>query len=162
VSRITALARSLFVRRTFPNRTAGRRHRLSLLLYFLNTTDVVTSKSSALACVRISRKVVASLPSPRSCPCPSLPLYLQWEGHSVTVVGVEMDASGDTKNLLVFDPIKEDSRLKEALQRGDLQPFRLAVCGLQPKDCLTTKRLPNRRCFHSTLVAGRYGATKDE
>ncbi|KAI1391148.1 peptidase family C78-domain-containing protein [Hypoxylon trugodes] len=37
------------------------------------------------------------------------PLYFQWEGHSVTVIGIERAASG-ARNLLVFDPSKSDGK----------------------------------------------------
>jgi monoamine oxidase len=37
-----------------------------------------------------------------ACQCPLLPLYLQWKGHSVTVVG--FDEVGGEQYLLVFDP----------------------------------------------------------
>ena len=35
------------------------------------------------------------------CQCPPLPLYLQWEGHSVTIVGMD-----ETDRFLLFDPLK--------------------------------------------------------
>eukprot|EP00978_Attheya_sp_CCMP212_P002676 scaffold5469_cov54-Attheya_sp.AAC.8 len=52
----------------------------------------------------------------KSFPHHLLPLYLQWEGHSVTIVGVERietNASQDDSEfkLLVFDPLKSASRL---------------------------------------------------
>lgn len=50
------------------------------------------------------------------CRCPLLPLYLQWEGHSVTIVGIETKP-GEEAQLLVFDPLKEGSRLRETLAR---------------------------------------------
>eukprot|EP00550_Attheya_septentrionalis_P002053 CAMPEP_0198289370 /NCGR_PEP_ID=MMETSP1449-20131203/7570_1 /TAXON_ID=420275 /ORGANISM="Attheya septentrionalis, Strain CCMP2084" /LENGTH=468 /DNA_ID=CAMNT_0043987679 /DNA_START=179 /DNA_END=1586 /DNA_ORIENTATION=+ len=58
----------------------------------------------------------------KSCPHHLLPLYLQWEGHSVTIVGVERtetNASQDASefNLLVFDPLKSGTVLKEKLSR---------------------------------------------
>jgi hypothetical protein len=39
-------------------------------------------------------------PGNRKCQCPPMPLYFQWEGHSVTIVGVD-DA---TDEFLVFNP----------------------------------------------------------
>jgi hypothetical protein len=42
-----------------------------------------------------------------SCDCPLLPIYLQWEGHSVSIVGIEDD--GET--LLVFDPLKQGNQI---------------------------------------------------
>ena len=72
------------------------------------------------------------------CKCPLLPLYLQWEGHSVTIVGIQKNdvtptssvlARGDEFStaramdfsLLVFDPLKSGIFLKNMLT------------GLQPK-----------------------------
>mmetsp|Transcript_24929 Transcript_24929/g.37179 ORF Transcript_24929/g.37179 Transcript_24929/m.37179 type:complete len:544 (-) Transcript_24929:188-1819(-) len=60
------------------------------------------------------------------CQCPLLPLYLQWEGHSVTIVGIKNatsppgSSSDDSTatpqfSLLVFDPLKEGSILKEKI-----------------------------------------------
>ena len=42
-----------------------------------------------------------------SCDCPLLPIYLQWEGHSVSIVGIDDD--GET--LLVFDPLKQGNQI---------------------------------------------------
>eukprot|EP00521_Asterionellopsis_glacialis_P011392 CAMPEP_0195299528 /NCGR_PEP_ID=MMETSP0707-20130614/25712_1 /TAXON_ID=33640 /ORGANISM="Asterionellopsis glacialis, Strain CCMP134" /LENGTH=202 /DNA_ID=CAMNT_0040361959 /DNA_START=609 /DNA_END=1217 /DNA_ORIENTATION=+ len=56
-----------------------------------------------------------------TCSCPSLPLYLQWEGHSITIVGVEKREkySGvDDITLLVFDPMANGPKLKNDLQRA--------------------------------------------
>lgn len=72
------------------------------------------------------------------CECFNSPLYLQWEGHSVTVVGIEktiMKRKNKMKhvshlpseyrshvyhdikyNLLVFDPLKEASSINAALK----------------------------------------------
>jgi len=95
------------------------------------------------------------------CTHPLLPLYLQWEGHSVTIVGVEKCAQklkdsgieSDDFNLLVFDPLKNGKTLKqnlfEQLSIGiasnskiphsyELKCFdimRLPVCDLLEKDC---------------------------
>lgn len=72
-----------------------------------------------------------------ACPCPVLPLYLQWEGHSVTIVGVEKTRSNEI-NFLLFDPMKDGSRLKQALvsnQKDVLAPMRLRSATLLTKDC---------------------------
>lgn len=45
----------------------------------------------------------ASLSIEETCDCPVLPLYLQWEGHSVTIVGYH-EQNG---SLLVFDSMKK-------------------------------------------------------
>ena len=42
------------------------------------------------------------LQTENECKCPVLPLYLQWQGHSVTIVG--MDGKDE---FLVFDPLKK-------------------------------------------------------
>jgi hypothetical protein len=68
------------------------------------------------------------------CRCPLLPLYLQWEGHSVTIVGIET-TPGEEPQLLVFDPFKEGSRLKETLAREKtLKVLRLPCKQLLEKD----------------------------
>lgn len=45
-----------------------------------------------------------------------LPLYLQWEGHSVTLVGIEAVAGPEfSANFLVLDPMKQSQRLQSDL-----------------------------------------------
>ncbi len=55
---------------------------------------------------------------------PLLPLYLQWEGHSVTVVGIEVskDQKGSSlsANFLVLDPMKETQKLESDLRSNAL------------------------------------------
>jgi hypothetical protein len=79
-----------------------------------------------------------------SCSCSILPLYLQWEGHSVTIMGVERQMNGGSSssgsevgkmNLLVLDPIQDGTKLEQALSRGNLAPARLPCKRLQAKDC---------------------------
>jgi hypothetical protein len=79
-----------------------------------------------------------------TCSCSILPLYLQWEGHSVTIVGVERQMNGgstssglevDKMNLLVLDPVQDGTKLEQALSRGNLAPARLTCKRLQAKDC---------------------------
>jgi Peptidase family C78 len=72
-----------------------------------------------------------------TCPCPTLPMYLQWEGHSVSIVGVESQNGryDNIKHLLVLDPCLSGSNLKKALLQGDIKPLRLAVAKLEKKDC---------------------------
>lgn len=60
------------------------------------------------------------------CSCPVLPLYLQWDGHSVCIVGVEKTASGDL-DFLLFDPLKNGDILKQTLlskKKDVLAPMR--------------------------------------
>lgn len=53
--------------------------------------------------LQFSSRCIDGFPMEGECKCPLLPLYLQWEGHSVTIVG--MDEQTDT--FLVFDPLKQ-------------------------------------------------------
>jgi Peptidase family C78 len=71
------------------------------------------------------------------CQCPTLPLYLQWKGHSVSIVGVESQSGryDSIKHLLVLDPSLSGSSLKKALLQGDIKPLRFAVAKLEKKDC---------------------------
>ena len=50
----------------------------------------------------------------RSCLCPVPPLYLQWKGHSVTVVGIRELPDG-SYDLILFDPAKAGEILKQGL-----------------------------------------------
>ena len=61
-----------------------------------------TLDSSAMA-NKILQFAEASLSIEETCDCPVLPLYLQWEGHAVTIVGYH-EQNG---SLLVFDPRKK-------------------------------------------------------
>jgi len=71
-----------------------------------------------------------------ACQCPTFPIYLQWKGHSVTVVGVETYANSDkVKNLLLFDPAASGSKLSDSLSKNDIKPFRRSLSVLQQKDC---------------------------
>lgn len=65
---------------------------------------------------------------------PRLPLYLQWKGHSVTVVGVEWQRGGNPTHLLVFDPRKSGQSFRQALQQDAMQPFRIPLSQLYTKD----------------------------
>ena len=70
------------------------------------------------------------------CRCLSFPLFLQYEGHSVTVIGVEKFAHSDrVENLLLFDPDVSGSKLTKALSQNDIQPFRRSLSSLQARDC---------------------------
>lgn len=83
------------------------------------------------------KKKTATPSSVQPCPaCQSrrLPLYLQWNGHSVTVVGVERNAQG-SYHLLVFDPLKKGTLIKNALEQGSTQPLRLDFAKVEKKDC---------------------------
>lgn len=75
------------------------------------------------------------------CQCPLPPLYLQWEGHSVTIVGIQKvcgEALNGRYDLLIFDPMKSGRSLKNSL------------AGWQPggKSCLAPMRLPTNDLLH--------------
>ncbi len=57
-----------------------------------------------------------------SCTCVLPSLYLQWEGHSITVVGIRkiksIDGSPPTFNLIVFDPHMRGAYAKAQLATG--------------------------------------------
>jgi len=84
------------------------------------------------------------------CQHPLLPLYLQWEGHSVTIVGIEQIINTTTEGyhnhnpyqLLVFDPMKRGDALKDKLMIPDIdkQCFPLR----SPTRCLATMQLPTK------------------
>lgn len=71
-----------------------------------------TSCAADVANRLLAAKDTTCCPSDITCQCPMLPLYFQWEGHSITIVG--MDESKD--EFLVFNPQhkKGPSRLKIA------------------------------------------------
>jgi hypothetical protein len=69
-----------------------------------------------------------------TCNCPTVPLYLQWNGHSVTIIGIELH----TNHLIILDPKCNGSNIKKAL----LQPrsplpsvMRLSMSKLIHRDC---------------------------
>jgi len=47
-----------------------------------------------------------------NCSCSVLPLYLQWSGHSILVVGVETDKTGKETHLLTLDPVSSGLEVK--------------------------------------------------
>jgi len=57
---------------------------------------------------------------------PTLPLYLQWKGHSVTIAGVERKRGGGFF-LLSFDPLKDAYKSKLSLDKGKAAPMRLSL-----------------------------------
>jgi hypothetical protein len=60
------------------------------------------------------------------CKCAIPPLYLQWEGHSITVIGIRKISNGNGQppsfNLIVFDPQKK--------QLGDVKNILSSRSGL--------------------------------
>lgn len=55
------------------------------------------------------------IPIVPECDCPVLPLYLQWEGHSVMVIGVDHYEWG---SMLVLDPLEDGSRIQNEMQKS--------------------------------------------
>lgn len=111
--------------------------------YFASNHENSTSPCSERAANLLQR--ATSLPlEPRAAPVnsdgnegPLLPLYLQWTGHSVTIVGVER--KGGELWLLVFDPAKEGGKLQQSLRasRSDSPPaiIKISCEKLMKKDC---------------------------
>jgi Peptidase family C78 len=70
---------------------------------FCSAKNTVAATNSA---TEWANRLLTSAPSDAlhpgnvKCRCPLMPLYFQWEGHSVTIVGVE----GSTDELLVYNP----------------------------------------------------------
>lgn len=72
----------------------------------------------------------ASLKINESCDCPLLPLYLQWEGHSITVVG-----TNDKGCWLVLDPMKDGRKLQDKMQRDkSTDPALFSPCKIRSSD----------------------------
>ncbi len=106
----------------------------------------VHQKSSANHTASRSNKEESS-----RCHCPVLPLYLQWEGHSVTIVGIEQKSANGSATistnaisnghitsgmkLLVFDPGHNGQIRKKELERGNPFRMRLDCLKLCQKDC---------------------------
>jgi hypothetical protein len=109
-----------------------------------NCQKIACSVSLAKACLKNAANGTLQR-SGQSCQCARLPLYLQWEGHSVTIVGIEPN----TTNFLIFDPLIEGSKLIQAARCRTFDLFRLRAAKLFSKDCqivlLSTK---------STAVSG--------
>jgi hypothetical protein len=92
-----------------------------------------------------------------SCPNAIPPLYLQWEGHSVTVVGVEMDQKQEQKqpcNFLVLDPLKSGTKLKQDVYttlenfgflNGVEETAPLTYCLPNSLSCLNVMRLSTKK-----------------
>lgn len=88
-------------------------------LYFPSTTEC------ALELLRSAAVPSAEDATTESCSCPVLPLYLQWEGHSVSIVGAERKVIPNAStngihdiNLLLFDPMVDGEHIKQSLVRA--------------------------------------------
>jgi hypothetical protein len=67
-----------------------------------------------------------------TCHHPVLPLYLQWEGHSVNIVGIERCETA--YNLIVFDPMRRWISTHDHESKW-FQHLRLSTQVTQRKDC---------------------------
>lgn len=47
-----------------------------------------------------------------NCSCSLLPLYLQWSGHSILIVGVEQAGNGATSHLITLDPMQSADTIR--------------------------------------------------
>ena len=88
-----------------------------------------------------------------ACHPPMQPLYLQWEGHSVTIVGIERTFTRRENhnvcsyNLLVFDPMKKFNGLEYVKgQWNGIQSMRLSTRTTMMKDCQVIVVSPNILC----------------
>lgn len=65
-----------------------------------------------------------------------LPLYLQWKGHSVTVVGVEFNSRKEVENLLLFDPRNHGESIRRTLSSSvpNLSTLRISCAELAKRD----------------------------
>ena len=69
----------------------------------------------------------------------SLPLYLQWEGHSVTVIGMEVNplaTNWNQMNLLILDPLRKGANMTNGLKAS---PHRSTATIRLPIHCVTSK-----------------------
>lgn len=99
-------------------------------------------EARASGCYKTANHIVQNLSmqcasrSSPTCRCRSFPLYLQYKGHSVTVVGVDFfSKSNRVKNLLLFDPMISGSKLTKSLSQNDVSPFRRSLSSLEAIDC---------------------------
>ena len=67
----------------------------------------------------------------QSCDCPLLPLYIQWEGHSMTIVGIDSDGT-----FLVLDPEKAGQRVKGDIKNKKVNK-NFSVFHLLPKELIS-------------------------
>lgn len=97
----------------------------------------------------LSCHVVIPRPNP-VCECPLLPLYLQWEGHSVTVVDTDLPEC-----LLVFDPLERTSptRLPVAdIIKKDTQILMMTSFGMLTKAECNARKLVDESTFVATAT----------
>ncbi len=134
--------------------------------YYCKENDICSSLDSSFEIIQYISPLSLSQHNYRTCDTcsddkndgcghPLLPLYLQWEGHSVTCIGIEKipkshtagssSSTTDTScmdefefNLLIYDPMKSGATIKKCVQ----QPLQQQTIG---KDAL---RLPTKDLIH--------------
>ena len=118
----------------------------------------------------VQSKKSSNIPAKSSCSCLILPLYLQWQGHSVTVVGVESDSKGLPRNLIVLDPLAEGNQYKQDWSRRYPPKARVPLAKVERKDCQLIVVSPfaaNHRQINAVTAASEavqrviYGANKN-
>lgn len=110
------------------------------------------------------------------CECFRPPLYLQWDGHSATIVGVEKTVvkSRIRYNLLVFDPANEVVSLKAGLKiamkfkqfnSNIIEPLRMPMHKIKGDRCqiivCSTRPLSLRERHNSKLSVNAVTAIND-
>lgn len=114
--------------------------------YFRGCSAAQSAKKKATDCLEWADKGTSGMGEgthPGASCTTLLPMYLQWEGHSVTIVGLDPPSGasagdiGKTNwsqwNLLVFCPGRNCSRLNSS--NTTVAPFRLSCRQLLQKDC---------------------------
>lgn len=81
------------------------------------------------------------------------PLYFQHQGHSRTIVGIEILKNGSVVRLLVFDP--SNSRMNAMLSRGEA-PARDAVKSLRKQSAAVKSRQ-----YQIVAVCGIYASDQE-
>ena len=105
----------------------------------------------------------ASAPMTTSCSCPVFPLMLQWEGHSVTIVGFSTE--NYEQELLLLNPQKKGSTmLNDLIKRGDASRMRVRLEDIQRQDTqivaisltsLSDEEQMNRKRVPAVVLAAR-------
>lgn len=91
------------------------------------------SQVSSLSIAQNSLKAASKGATFAPCQCARLPLYLQWRGHSVTIVGVVNSSS--SSELLVLDPMRNGKAVTSALKRQDMKGLGFDSRKLEREDC---------------------------
>eukprot|EP00542_Grammatophora_oceanica_P013778 CAMPEP_0194026596 /NCGR_PEP_ID=MMETSP0009_2-20130614/904_1 /TAXON_ID=210454 /ORGANISM="Grammatophora oceanica, Strain CCMP 410" /LENGTH=155 /DNA_ID=CAMNT_0038665383 /DNA_START=192 /DNA_END=655 /DNA_ORIENTATION=- len=98
-------------------------------------------------------------PQTPRCQCPTPPLYLQWKGHSVTIVGIQKLAGEDEYDLILFDPARSGAMLEQSLTSSLEGRIGLAKAFQHIKK--SSRDLLQRDC-QIILSTDRKGLTRDE